>query len=145
MKRRLLLFCCLVAASVPSACLAEPPHGETAWLCHSRIGGWLPRLGILHHSSVAICPCGELPVVRGRWGWVNNPRCAFCGTTPGECTFMPEEHRYGVTYEPVPLPAEEVKERVTGFHRLWRWRYNCQHAAAEVTGKSCPCDCQLHH
>lgn len=118
--------------------VGSPPvpggDGETAWLCRSRIGGWVPRVGVVHHTSVAICPCGELPAVPGRKGMVSNPRCAFVGTQPKHATFLPEGQRVGVVYEPANAPADVVKERVGRHDRLWHWRYNCQHAAGEATG-----------
>lgn len=143
MRRLLLLFCSLFGASesAPSVpCPAVPLPAETAWLCHSRVGGWVPRLGPLHHTSVAICPCGELPVVvvAGQKGFASNPRCAYVGTQPRTTTFLPEEARVGVVFVPARLPAEVVKHRIATHDRLWRWRYNCQHAAAEATGHAEP-------
>jgi hypothetical protein len=135
--RRLLLLFSLFGASEATA----PPPGpasETAWLCHSRIGGWVPRLGRLRHSSVAICPCGELPVVAGPRGARNNPRCAFVGTQPRRTTFLPEERRVGVVFQPALVPPDVVMQRVTRHERLWRWFYNCHHAAAEATGHPPP-------
>jgi len=139
MKRLLLLFALFGAPDqVLAQTCPQQTAGETAWLCHSRIGGWFPRLGRVHHTSVAICPCGELPVVPGPRGAVNNPRCAFVGTQPKYATFLPEDRRAGIVYLPARLPAEEVKRRVTTHNRLWRWWDNCHHAAAEATGHQAP-------
>jgi hypothetical protein len=132
--KRLLLFFSLFGAPDEAPAPPPSPTGQTAWLCHSRIGGWMPRWGRLHHTSVAICPCGELPVVAGPKGAHSNPRCAFVGTQPKHTTFLPEDERVGVVYQPARMPADVVMERITGHDRLWRWRYNCHHAAAEVTG-----------
>src|SRR5262249_36559726 len=96
--RCLLFVLLLVAPPAPVPEVTVPTHtGETAWLCHSRIGGCVPLIGRLHHTSVAICPCGELPAIPGAKGAVSNPRCAFVGTQPKHVTFLPEdEQRVGV-------------------------------------------------
>jgi hypothetical protein len=140
--RRLLLVVALCGACCPALSFAEeaaPPPGETAWLCRSRLGGWVPKVGKLYHCSVVICPPGEFPVVPGRYGMVNNPRCCFVGTQPNFCTFLPEVQRYGVEYLPSLLPPEEVKRRVEGHNQLWSYGYNCQHAAAHATGYGYGC------
>ncbi len=115
----------------------QPQPGETAWLCRSKFYG-IVYWGRLSHSSVAICPAGEYPAVPGPNGMVNNPRCAFYGTQPRHCGFLPETLRLDVTCRPARLPVEAVKQRIRDEQRPWRiWR-TCHVAAEQATGWSEP-------
>jgi hypothetical protein len=144
--RYLLAVACLALASslpasppdgaaAPGGTASPPPsrRGETAWLCRSKFFG-LIFWGKLSHSSVAVCPKGESPVVFGENGWVSNPRCRFCGTQPLHWGFQPEEQRLDVEYVPALVPVETVKERICKDRRFWLLWRTCHAAAQEATG-----------
>jgi hypothetical protein len=151
MRSALLAVACLavpallpVSAIEPSAPSSAqvanpgpPQPGETAWLCRSKFFG-VVYWGRLSHSSVAICPCGEMPAVPGEHGMVNNPRCTFYGTQIERPGFLLEHERLGVTYQPALLPVEEVKQRIRDEHRPWRLWRTCHVAAGQATGYAEP-------
>lgn len=135
------VLACLLAALLTLPLLAAETPGlpadvETAWLCRSRIGGWVPRIGRLSHASVILCPPGEFPFAVDAEGRViSNPSCQQYGTQPKHSHFLREdEPRVGATFEMAAVPAEVVRQRIATFERPWRWWFNCQHAAKEVTG-----------
>lgn len=108
-------------------------QGATAHVVDSKIGGHVPKVGAFRHTSVALCPPGQQPIVNGQ----GNTRCTYVGTQPGSQGFRAESptQRRDISATPSKLPAKEVARRITedrqGYNLL---TYNCQHSAADATG-----------
>jgi hypothetical protein len=112
-----------------------PAQEATAYYCTSKIGGGVPHIGKLHHASVAICPCGEAPVLLRDGTYVSNPACAYYGTHRSDHQFRLEPERVCVRCYQARAPVEVVQERVRRYDRRWRIWNTCQRAARWATGR----------
>jgi hypothetical protein len=107
-----------------------------AFICNSNIGGRVPQIGPIHHSSVAICPSNTPPTVNFGGRSYNNPACTYYGTRPGTSTFQIEPYRFDVTCRPSFAPASIVQQRIDTFNLPYNlFTNNCQHAATWATRK----------
>ncbi len=122
-------------ASRPAA-TSRPAPTNSAYVCNSKIGGTVPQVGPVHHSSVAVCPPGQKPTVIQSRTSVNNPNCTYYGTRPGTSTFQVESKRIDVSCKPAQAPASVVQQRVNTFNQPYNvFTNNCQHAASKATKK----------
>lgn len=103
----------------------------------SRIRGWVPKLGILFHTSVAICPQGVSPIVYENGNPVTNwKRCAVYGTQTNRTGFFREGKRVGVRATRIRgISATEIERRMR-CHRQVNVPlfHDCRHHAINVTG-----------
>ncbi len=125
------------AASKPAPAASKPAApSNSAYVCNSKIGGTVPQIGPVHHSSVAICPAGQNPTTVQNGISVNNPKCTYYGTQPGTSTFQLETKRNDVSCKPAQAPAAVVQQRVNTFNQPYNLiTNNCQQAASKVTKK----------
>ncbi|MCA8958320.1 MAG: peptidoglycan DD-metalloendopeptidase family protein, partial [Planctomycetes bacterium] len=103
------------------------------YTCNSKIGGVVPKMGVVHHRSVAICPKGQQPVTdKNRQ---SNPRCDFYGTNAkSKGRFVREATRKDVSCTPTNAPASVVRGRIDRYAKSYSLRSNnCQHSANTVT------------
>lgn len=112
----------------------KQPGAADAFVVDSRIGGYVPKVGPVHHSSVVICPKGEPAVIQDGSMPKSNPGCISVGLQPGVETFQIEPQRINATAEPAGVDASVVIDRIEKFRKPYSLlSNNCQHSAAEVT------------
>lgn len=112
----------------------KQPGAADAFVVDSRIGGYVPKVGPVHHSSVVICPKGEPAVIQDGSMPKSNPGCISVGLQPGVDTFQIEPQRINATAEPAGVDASVVIDRIEKFRKPYSLlSNNCQHSAAEVT------------
>ena len=126
----------LAFALFGSLAVSQAQAQNRAFSCQSNIGGAVPRLGPVHHASVAICPPGASPVVNANGRGYSNPACTFYGTQPGGSKFLVESYRVDVTCRTSQVPASVVQRRVDSYNLPFKlFSNNCQHAASQATRK----------
>ena len=105
----------------------------------SRIRGWVPKLGILFHTSIVICPKGVPPIIYENGESVTNWRhCSIYGTQTNRRGFFRERKRIGVRATKIcGMSATEVERRMRSHSQLnIPLLHDCRHHAIGVTGMS---------
>lgn len=107
------------------------------YILTSRLHGWVPKVGVMKHMSVAICPKGVPPVIYENGEPVSNWRqCKVYGTQTNKKGFFPEGKRIGVTATRVcGVSATEIERRMRCHSQINRpLLHDCRHHAIAVTG-----------
>ena len=115
---------------------ASKVDDREVYIITSRIRGWVPKVGALIHTSIAICPKGVSPIVCENGEPVTNSRhCVIYGTQTNRRGFFREGKRVGVRATKLcGVCASEIERRICAHSQLNIPLFNdCRHHAIAVT------------